>query len=213
MKTYTAANIDALPQRSRANLINCASGLRSALLVGTCSEAGQSNLAIFSNVFHVGAAPPLIGMIARPKPQGTERHTLDNILTTGAWTLNHVGQSWVAAAHQASARYPNNVSEFAAVGLDEEWIEDFGAPFVSRSHIKLGLTLEQHIPLTVNDTHLLIGRVQLLRCPAEVLRDDGTLNIAGVNPTVACGLDSYHSVQSPERFAYAKTDHPPERLV
>jgi hypothetical protein len=29
---------------------------------------------------------------------------------------------------------------------------------------------------------------------------------------VACGLDSYHGVQPAERFAYAKPNHPPERL-
>jgi hypothetical protein len=39
----------------------------------------------------------------------------------------------------------------------------------------------------VNDTHVLIGRVQLLRCPAEIMRDDGTLNMAGVDPAVAAG--------------------------
>jgi len=212
MKTFTAASIDALPQRTRANLMNCASGLRSALLVGTRSNNGTTNLALFSNVFHVGAAPALIGVIARPKPEGTERHTLDNILSTGCWTLNHVGQSWVSVAHQTSARYSGDTSEFGALGLHEEWIEDFAAPFVGRSMIKLGLTLEQHTPLTVNDTHLLIGRVQLLRCPAEIMRDDGTLNMAGVDPAVACGLDSYHGVNSAERFAYAKPNQPPERL-
>jgi flavin reductase (DIM6/NTAB) family NADH-FMN oxidoreductase RutF len=212
MKTYTAASIDALPQRQRANLMNCASGLRSALLVGTRSSTGATNLALFSNVFHVGAAPALIGMIARPKPQGTERHSLDNILATGCWTLNHVSQCWAHLAHQTSARYPSDRSEFEAVGLQEEWLEDFAAPFVSRSSVKLGLTLEQHTPLTVNDTHLLIGRVQLLRCPAEVVREDGTINLAGVDPSVACGLDSYHGVQPAERFAYAKPNHPPERL-
>ena len=74
-----AAALEALPSRYRANLINGITGYKPALLVGTASAEGASNLAVFSNVFHVGASPPVLGLIVRPRPEGTERHTLDNI--------------------------------------------------------------------------------------------------------------------------------------
>ena len=99
-----AAALEALPSRYRANLINGITGYKPALLVGTASAEGASNLAVFSNVFHVGASPPVLGLIVRPRPEGTERHTLDNILSNGAFTLNHITDRLLPQAHQTSAR-------------------------------------------------------------------------------------------------------------
>ena len=118
-----AAALEALPSRYRANLINGITGYKPALLVGTASAEGASNLAVFSNVFHVGASPPVLGLIVRPRPEGTERHTLDNILSNGAFSLNHITDRLLPQAHQTSARYPRDQSEFSATGLTEEWLE------------------------------------------------------------------------------------------
>lgn len=57
----------------RANLINSVSGFKSANLIGTVSSKGNTNLAIFSSVIHVGANPPLIGLLMRPV--SVPRHT------------------------------------------------------------------------------------------------------------------------------------------
>ena len=80
--------IDSLEVRYRATLINSLTGVRPAVLVGTRSGSGNNNLAIFNSLVHIGADPPLNGLLFRPAT--VERHTLNNILETGNYTLNFV---------------------------------------------------------------------------------------------------------------------------
>ena len=206
MTIFDRGAIDEMPQRYRANLINCIPGFKPALLVATANAQGQTNLAIFSSIFHVGANPPLIGMIVRPAPEGTERHSLDNILASECFTLNHVTAAMTAQAHQTSARYPRPVSEFDATGLTADFLDGFAAPYVVESPIQLGLSLAEHQPLAINDTHLIIGRIEWLRCPDTLINADGTVRLAEADSHVVCGLDSYHSVNPGNRFTYAKPD-------
>ena len=72
-------DIAGLERRKRAALINCLPGFKPVVLVGTADTKHATNLSIINSCFHVGAAPALLGMIIRPAPAGTERHTLDNI--------------------------------------------------------------------------------------------------------------------------------------
>ncbi len=213
MNTLNDTAIAALPDRYRANLMNGIAGYKPALLVGSASPEGQTNLAIFSSIFHVGANPALLGMIVRPNPSGTERHTLENILATGCYTLNHVTAAMTAAAHQTSARYSRQHSEFAATGLHSDWVHGFAAPFVVESPIRLGLSLAEHQPLAINGTHLIIGKIEWLHCPDELIREDGTVDLVGADSHVACGLDSYHPVAPGKRFAYAKPDQTPTPIT
>ncbi len=206
MSNWSATQLEALPTRYRANLVNGIIGFKPALLVGTADGQGHSNLAVFSNVFHIGASPPVLGLIIRPCPEGTERHTLDNILATGVFTLNHITEPMIPAAHQTSARYARNQSEFGATALTEEWFAEFPAPAVQESAVKLGLSLIEHQVLAVNKTHLLVAGVQWLRCPDSGIRDDGSVNLVDLNSQTVCGLDSYHGAKEGRRFAYAKTD-------
>ena len=137
-KQFTRGDIDALAQRYRANLINSLSGFKSATLVGTTNGV-TNNLAIVSSIVHVGANPPLIGMIMRPHT--VTRDTLSNIKQQGFYTLNHVAVDWVDKAHQTSARYAPDESEFEAVGLTAQISESFSAPYVKESEIKIGLKI------------------------------------------------------------------------
>ncbi len=107
---FTYDDIMRLEQRYRAMFINSIGGFKSVVLIGSKNKAGQTNLAIFNSLFHVGANPPLVGFIIRP--DSVERHTLRNILETGVFTINHIHESFFIQAHQTSARYPKEISEF-----------------------------------------------------------------------------------------------------
>lgn len=203
-KTLDRNAIDALPRRYRAKLFNCLSGYKPAHLVGTRSRAGADNLALFSSVTHFGASPALIGMVARPNPEGIERHTLENILETGIWTMNAVPQSMMAEAHQTSAKYPRERSEFDAVGLSRREIPTFGAPFVAESPVQVGLHLAQHTEIALNGTHLLIGEVVHVHVAEAALREDGSLDLAWLEVTALCGLDSWHCPPAGQRFGFAE---------
>ena len=196
----------ALEQRYRANLINCLSGFKPALLVGTQSPSGDTNLAMFTNVLHIGANPALLGLLVRPAPAGTERHTLDNITATGEFTLNHVTTSILPAAHQTSARFPRHVSEFTATGLTPEWRDDCKAPYVKEAPVKIGLRLAEQQTLAINNTTLVIGEVQSIYLPEDILREDGSVDMAKGHIIASCGLDSYHVTAPGTRYRYAKPD-------
>jgi len=104
------AQIMDMEQRKRAQLINSTSGFRSVALIGTIDTKGQTNLAIFNSIVHIGSNPPLLGFIMRP--DSVERHTLSNIMGTGYYTINHIHQKMYEQAHQTSARYPKSEDGF-----------------------------------------------------------------------------------------------------
>jgi flavin reductase (DIM6/NTAB) family NADH-FMN oxidoreductase RutF len=69
-----------MEQRKRAMLVNSIGGFKFISLIGTKDKNNNTNLAIFSSLFHLGANPALIGFIMRP--DSVDRHTLSNILFT-----------------------------------------------------------------------------------------------------------------------------------
>lgn len=206
------AAIEALPQRQRAALINSIPGYKPVVLVGTASKAGQTNLCVINSCFHIGAAPPLLGMIIRPAPEGTERHTLENILETGWYTLNAMTPDMTQRGHHTSARFARQQSEFEECGFDALWQSPVEAPFVAESPLRVGLKLAECHPLQINGTQLLIGSVETLEFEETAHREDGTLDLHALNLVAAVGLDAYHEVDTGQRYTYAKPDHPPKAL-
>ncbi len=110
MASYNISDIDSWERFYRANFINSLTGFKSVSLIGTVSEYGQINLGIFSSIVHVGSNPPLVGYINRPVTAAS--HTLANIQATGVYTINHIHPSYVQQAHQTSAKYEAEISEF-----------------------------------------------------------------------------------------------------
>lgn len=203
------SDIKQMEKRFRANLINTVAGLKPVNLIGTRDSTGVDNLAIITSVFHVGADPALQGMILRPNPPGTDRNTLDNIIDTNSYTINAVSRQFFTAAHQTSARYAADVSEFDETGLTPVYVEGITAPFVNESPIKIGLELREHTVLTINATHLIIGEIVYLDFADEALGPDGTLHLEHFDLVSAAGLDAYHSAEKLARMAYAKPGKPP----
>jgi flavin reductase (DIM6/NTAB) family NADH-FMN oxidoreductase RutF len=203
MANYTNEEILKLPRDFRTNLINSLSGFKSPLLVGTSNLAGQQNLSLFSSVFHLGANPPLMGMIVRPDT--VERHTLSNILETGVYTLNHLPASYVMAVHQTSARYPREASEFDATHLTPHLIKGFAAPAVAEASLRIGLALREKLDLLANGTHLLIGEVQWLEVNDEDLLTPSGNILLNSTPAVV-GLDNYYTTNHTFRLTYAKPE-------
>jgi flavin reductase (DIM6/NTAB) family NADH-FMN oxidoreductase RutF len=186
----------------RANLINSLSGFKSASLIGTKNELGISNLAIFSNIVHLGADPALIGFVNRPLEAAP--HTLSNIESTGVYTINHIHTNWIVQAHQTSAKYPEGVSEFDSCGFTEEYIDGFNAPFVKESVIKYGMKLIEVIPIKHNNTFFVIGEVVIISVPESIISPDGFIESDKANSCCSLGIDGYYSTELIARLPYAK---------
>lgn len=203
-KTLNSQQIAEMESRYRARLISSLSGFKSANLVGTVDADGNTNLAIVSSVTHIGSNPPLISFISRPN--SVERHTLENILQTGLFSLNSVQADFAPLAHQTSARYPKQQSEFQAVGLTPQFEDDFAAPFVQESQVKIALRLVEHHTIKANNTEMVIGQVEQIHLPQEIIMPDGYLDIESIDWVTISGLDSYHTTQRQFRLQYAKPD-------
>ncbi|MDD7984572.1 flavin reductase [Lentisphaera marina] len=195
-------HIEKMDKRQRTCLVNCLSGYKSPMLIGTQSKSGQDNLALFSSIFHLGANPPLIGMISRPHT--VVRDTLENIIETGEYTINLVDESFYKSAHQCSARYPQDESEFLGAGIEAEYKPGFLAPFVLQSSLKIAMEMKEIQHLEINKTELIIGQVKFVEIDDEIFGDDGFVDIAKAGAMASLGLDSYHPVDLGERQAYAK---------
>ncbi len=194
----------------RAAFMNSLTGFKSASLIGTIDKNKNINLSIFSSVTHLGSNPALIGFISRPNI--TERHTLENILETKYYTINHINKNIFKQAHQTSARYPKNISEFDATGLTPEFITGISAPYVKESFIKYGVEYVEKHELKINNTILIIGKVIQAIVPEYCLLQDGAIDIEKAETITISGLDSYHTSNKIAKLSYAKTDKMPVEI-
>lgn len=191
-----------MDSRKRANLINSLTGFKSIGLIGTKSISGQDNLAIFNSLVHIGADPALLGFISRPEAH--LRHTVSNIIETKYYTVNHINEGIYKQAHQSSARYSADISEFEACGLNTQFIEGFYAPFVLESKVQIALELKEIIDIKINNTSLVVGEIIGIYYPKELLNEDGYLDIEKAGSIAGTGLDGYHKTYHLGRLKYAK---------
>lgn len=194
--------LDKFDHRYRVNFINALSGFKSANLIGTQSEAGVNNLALFSSAVHLGASPSLMGFVFRP--DSVPRDTLTNIRHSGVFTVNHVTHDIFKQAHQTSARYKDCESEFSACDLAPEFVDDFFAPAVAQSNIKMGFKLVEELPIKANGTTFLVAQMLWVKLPESIIADDGYVDIEAADTIAVSGLDSYHDSKRLDRLAYAK---------
>lgn len=210
MKQLSSSEILSWARFYRGNFINSLSGFKPVSLIGTISETRQTNLAIFSNIVHLGADPALVGYVNRPLEAAP--HTIANIKKTGVYTVNHIHEEILPKAHQTSAKYPVHVSEFDAVGLTPQFVEGVNAPFVQESRVKYAVALREIIPISWNNTFFVIGEIQSVLLDTSLITADGFLELEKAGSLCSLGLDSYHSTTRLARYAYAKPDKEPNRI-
>ena len=198
---FTHTDLIEMPSRYRARFINSLSGFKSANLIGSQDKEGHTNLAIFSSVVHLGASPALVGFVMRP--DNNARHTLDNIIATKHYTINQVASSFYQEAHQSSANYPKDESEFLHANLSTSYIEGINAPFVKESQLKYAVTLKEIMPIPLNGTQFIIGEVTDIICQESAIKPDGYIDIEALATVCISGLDSYHQSRRLTRLSFA----------
>lgn len=202
------SDIDNFEKRYRTNLINCLSGFKSINLIATKSHEGIANLGLYSQVIHVGANPPLQGILFRPAV--VPRHTLENIYATREFTINQVHRSFYEKAHWTSARWDEN--EFNKVDLTEEYNENNHAPYVKESAVKALMAFKERHVIQANQTTLLVGEIKELIIQDDLIGADGFLDLEKAETVTVSGLDKYHTTQALSRLEYAKPDKFPKPL-
>lgn len=199
---FSNTDIKALEKNFRTNFVNSLSGFKSANLIGTISNTQKTNLAVFSSVIHVGANPPAMAILVRTAT--VERNTYSNIKENGYFTVNHIHKDFFRKAHQTSARYPKDVSEFDECGFTAQFTDTLPAPYVKEAAVKIGLKMtEEHI-IKFNQTVFIVGEIMEVILDDTLIQKDGYIDIEKANTLTVSGLDSYHTTQRITRLSYAK---------
>lgn len=188
----------------RLNLVNSVTGYKPANLVGTMSADGNPNLTVISSVVHLGSNPPLIGFMQRPTT--VRRDTYENIRETGYYTINHIHADFIEKAHQTSARYDKEISEFDVCDIGISFLDGFHAPFVEESRIKIAMKFLDEIAILHNGTSMIVGEIMDIYLDDKCLEENGNLDLNVIDDVCISGLDSYHTVSHKASFSYAKPD-------
>jgi len=186
----------------RLNLINSCMGYKSANLIGTVSKDGVTNLAVFSSITHLGSDPALLGFILRPTT--VPRHTYSNLRELGYFSVNAISESFIRSAHQTSANYPKEVSEFEATGITVEWKQGVTVPFVDQSPVQLLCKYLNEYTIHENGTLHVIASIEKIYVNESMLSDDYWIQLDKGGVVSINGLDGYAKTELLERLPYAR---------
>ncbi|MBT8294982.1 MAG: flavin reductase [Gramella sp.] len=202
MKHIDSSDIKKMEKIFRLNLINSCTGFKSANLIATRSKDGIPNVAVFSSVTHMGSDPAMLGFVTRPL--SVARNTYKNIRETSYFTVNHIHEKMIEQAHQTAAKYDEEISEFNKTGLTEEYLDDFQAPYVKQSEIKLGCKYLNEYHIEENDTLLVVAAIEHIYFDEGIQMPDGWLRLDDAGTVAVNGLDGYSLPSLLDRFHYAR---------
>lgn len=205
---YNKNDIADLDRITRLKIINSVTGIKPANLIGSVDNLGNTNLAVFSSVVHLGSNPALLGFVTRPQTEAVG-HTLQNIRKNSYYTINHIHPEFTKKAHYTSAKFDRNISEFKQCGLKEEYLNDFKAPFVKESDFKMGMRFKEAVPIPLNGTTLVIGEIEFLLLP-DTAMNNGDIDLEQTNSVGISGLNSYYNLKKIAKYPYARVDEVPE---
>ncbi|MEO8254887.1 MAG: flavin reductase [Flavobacterium sp.] len=206
MKNISKETISQMDKVEKLNLINSCTGFKSANLIATKSIEGNTNVAIFSSVTHLGSSPSLIGFIIR---QNTiPRDTYKNIMETGFFTVNHITIDMIADAHHTSANYESGISEFDKTNLEIEYKDGFNIPFVKGSPVQLYCKFVNEYLIKENDTIHIIASIEHVFFEEALQHKDGWLQLDKGNIVSLNGADGYFLPKLIDRFQRAQQDIP-----
>lgn len=202
MVYFSESDIQELNHLYKINLINSSSGYKSANLIGSISEDGKENVAVFSSVTHIGSSPAILGFFLRPTT--VIRNTYENLKATGFYTINHVHKDIIPDAHHTSAKYDSTISEFDVTNLEPEYKPEFPAPFVKNAPIQLSMQYVEEYDIKANKTILVIGKVVGLYVNDYLIEKDGFINLSKAEVAAINGLDGYTIPEQRIRYGYQR---------
>lgn len=186
-----------LSRRQRYRLITSLVVPRPIGWIGTQSADGRPNLAPYSYFNALSDAPMLVGASVgkRRAPGGelADKHTLDNIRDTEAFSVSMVAESHLEAMVRTSGDWPRDMDEFIVAGLEAAECETVDAPCVADAPAVLECRLFRIVPLGDAPNTLVIGEVLAIRLDPTLSVDDESLHVdpTSLRPVGRLGLDQY----------------------
>ncbi|MEK9603167.1 MAG: flavin reductase [Flavobacteriaceae bacterium] len=202
MPHFKTEDLEFFDKIYRLNLVNSITGYKSANLIGTKSNSGDENVAIFSSITHLGSNPALLHFTLRPNT--VPRDTYKNIKENQFFTVNHVSLPQIEEAHHTSAKYDEGVSEFDQTLLKAEYKSGWYAPFVKDSPVQLGCRYLNEYDIEENGCVLIIAAIEHIFVEDKLLQKDGWVKLESGGVVAINGLDGYTLPQLQKRLDYAR---------
>lgn len=187
-------------------LLSCVAP-RPIAFVATRSSDGIVNLSPFSFFNAFGANPPVVAFSpAFRGTDGSSKHTYDNIIETGEFTVSTVSYDMVEQMSLSSADWPREVDEFEASGFTPHSSRVVAPPGVAEAAMFMECTLMHHLSLGNGPAsgNLIVGEVKMFHIKESVFvgkypdidRLDLVARMGGPNYCRASG-DSVFSLAKP----------------
>ena len=116
--------------------------------ISTLSEKGIANIAPYSFFTVASCNPPVLSVTQVNPRDHTNKDTLTNLLATKECVVNIVSHNLVKQMNQSCANYPNNVSEFDEVNIQQTPSLLVSPPSVEASKVRYECTLRDVITVS-----------------------------------------------------------------
>lgn len=180
---------------------------RPIAFASTIDKDGNVNLSPFSffNVF--GTNPPtLIFSPNRRVRDGSQKHTLENVLEHDEVVINMVDFAMVEQMSLASCEYGKGINEFVKGGFTEEPSEMVKPPRVKESKAAFECKVKQVIQMSQEggSPNLVICEVVLAHFSEDILNENGRIDQTKTDWVARLGGDWYCRASGDALFEVAK---------
>ncbi len=156
----------------------------------TCGSDGSLNLAPFS-FFNAVSGMPLTVMISVGQRKGQPKDTLRNARETGEYVINIVDEALAAAMNETSGEWAYEVNEFDRAGITPAPSIDVKPPRVAAAPVALECKVTQIVPVMDTTYTMILGRVLRFHLRSDLLRPNGTVDAARLQPVARLSGDEY----------------------
>lgn len=154
--------------------------------ISTVDPEGATNVAPFSFFNGVASNPPTVSVSFSYNPnRGDHRKdTLRNILSTGEFVINTVGEPYEEQMHSSSGDYPLGRSEIDALGLTTVASRLVAPPRLGESGVAFECRLDRTIPIGSGpgSATLVLGRVLGIEVADGLVDDQLHMDVGALKP-------------------------------
>ncbi len=150
-------DFSAMPAPDRYRLMASAITPRPIAWVTSQSKAGARNAAPFSFFNMMGSAPPIVAIGMMRRPDGTHKDSAQNMLESGEFVVNLVGEPDAQAMNLTCIDAPPGIDEITLAGLEITPSIAIAPPRIATAPVAMECRVLQS--LEIGTTTLVIGEV------------------------------------------------------
>ena len=150
-------DFSAMPAADRYRLMASAITPRPIAWVTSQSARGARNAAPYSFFNMMGAAPPIVVIGMMRRPDGTHKDSANNVLESGEFVVNLVGESDAPAMNLTCIDAPPEIDEITLAGLQTAPSIAIAPPRIVTAPVAMECRVHQI--LEIGTTTLVIGEV------------------------------------------------------